>query len=596
MKKIVLTGALICALSATSGNLCTEVRAYSEDIVQMSEAVLSEESESTEEKSADNIEVKSTDNTEEKSTDNTEEKSTDNTEEKSTDNTVGSQNLEESENTETGGNVEVVDIKKEAEENDLSKVFTTVQVQYADGADSRVTIGSETGNINIQVDKNTDFADVQNSLVFLIKTSQDAVTVSAADTVWLPVVDGVNKQYNAKSEGSYKYEVRLPQKEGYTYADGVDMVSVQIDVVMGELTAPSYAGWQNATAVAEWKDDNLYKEAYQLKLYKDGGLVETIDLKDVKATTYDFSSYINENGKGIYTFGVKTFYNGVYKESVEKKSSGITACQISFQKNSTATVKNMPSQMIILSGNKITKPAASPACKGYTFVGWYSDKAGKTAFSFSKKIKANTVVYAKWKKVSVGKPASLTLLNKSQKKTKYTVKVSWKKVSGAEGYQISYSYKNASGKKVSKTLNVAKGSKTSANIKIKYSNIYTVRVRAYKKDSLSKKVYGAYSAKKTIAYPEVPVCRLDNTDSDLKYYNGKRVRLYFSNMEEIKPDGVKIVYGDNQVKTFEYSKLPMFSVTLQYVNSGSHTIEVYYYRNIKGKQVFSQKTLMTYKN
>ena len=79
---------------------------------------------------------------------------------------------------------------------------------------------------------------------------------------------------------------------------------------------------------------------------------------------------------------------------------------------------------------------------------------------------------------------------------KSQAKATWKKVSGASGYQIQYATKSSfSGKK---TLTVKSGKKTSAVIKkLKKGKKYYVRIRAYKKIA-GKNVYTAYSAKKNV--------------------------------------------------------------------------------------------------
>ena len=97
--------------------------------------------------------------------------------------------------------------------------------------------------------------------------------------------------------------------------------------------------------------------------------------------------------------------------------------------------------------------------------------------------KAQTV-----KAPAAGKINTLT----NTKGCKMTVKL--KKISGASGYQILYSTssKFAGGK----TKNTAKTSLTISGLK--KNKTYYVKVRAYKKDSKGKKVYGAYSKAKKI--------------------------------------------------------------------------------------------------
>ncbi len=93
------------------------------------------------------------------------------------------------------------------------------------------------------------------------------------------------------------------------------------------------------------------------------------------------------------------------------------------------------------------------------------------------------------KKVSVGK----VKLKKVKKAGAKKAKLTWKKVSGANGYQISMSKKKKGGYKVVKT--VKKGSKKTCKVaKLKKGKKYYFKVRAYKKVN-GKTYYGKYSKK-----------------------------------------------------------------------------------------------------
>lgn len=91
-------------------------------------------------------------------------------------------------------------------------------------------------------------------------------------------------------------------------------------------------------------------------------------------------------------------------------------------------------------------------------------------------------------KSKVGKVSALKL-----KQKKHTVTVSWKKLTGAKGYQICYStskkWKGKKQKLVSKNKAVIK--------KLKKKKTYYFRVRAYRLEG-TKKVYGAWSNMKKI--------------------------------------------------------------------------------------------------
>ena len=140
--------------------------------------------------------------------------------------------------------------------------------------------------------------------------------------------------------------------------------------------------------------------------------------------------------------------------------------------------------------NKTIKKSSNPKRSKYTFVGWYSDSKLTKAWDFNTKITSGKTLYAKWKKISLKKAVISKVKNVSGKKIKVTVK----KVSGADGYQIQYSTK--SNMKSAKTVT---SSKTTTTIsKLSKGKKYYVRVKAYKKDSTGKKVDGKWSKVKNL--------------------------------------------------------------------------------------------------
>ncbi len=129
--------------------------------------------------------------------------------------------------------------------------------------------------------------------------------------------------------------------------------------------------------------------------------------------------------------------------------------------------------------NKVIKKPSNPKRSKYTFVGWYTDSKLTKAWDFNTKIKSGKTLYAKWKKISLKQAVISKVQNVSGKKIKVTVK----KVSGADGYQIQYSTK--SNMKSAKTVT---SSKTTTTIsKLSKGKKYYVRVKAYKKDSTGKR-------------------------------------------------------------------------------------------------------------
>jgi minor extracellular protease Epr len=94
---------------------------------------------------------------------------------------------------------------------------------------------------------------------------------------------------------------------------------------------------------------------------------------------------------------------------------------------------------------------------------------------------------------TVTKPKKVTIKKVKAGKKKATV--TWQKVTGASGYEVWMKTGSGAFKKV-KSLSAKKTSLTVK--KLKAGKKYTFKVRAYKKGADGKKVYGAYSKKKTI--------------------------------------------------------------------------------------------------
>ena len=134
------------------------------------------------------------------------------------------------------------------------------------------------------------------------------------------------------------------------------------------------------------------------------------------------------------------------------------------------------------------KKLKNPKKKGYSFSGWYLDKKFKKKFVQTSK--GNIKVYAKWKKITVGKAKTPLLSHKK----KGQIKVSYQGVFKANGYQIQYStnrqFKNAVTKHTTKkSFNISH---------LKRRKRYYVRIRAYKIDSAKSKVYGKWSYRRSI--------------------------------------------------------------------------------------------------
>ena len=152
--------------------------------------------------------------------------------------------------------------------------------------------------------------------------------------------------------------------------------------------------------------------------------------------------------------------------------------------------KNNASNPSTYYAKKIT--LKNPTRKGYAFAGWYKDaKFKKKIKTISSNARCDYTLYAKWTKVKVEKVSLKSAKNSKGKK----IVLKSKKVSGAKGYEISYS----TDKKLKKAVTKKNTTKTSYTIsKLKKGKTYYVRIRAYKVDSTGKKVYGKYSSVKKV--------------------------------------------------------------------------------------------------
>ncbi len=106
------------------------------------------------------------------------------------------------------------------------------------------------------------------------------------------------------------------------------------------------------------------------------------------------------------------------------------------------------------------------------------------------KTKDGVTIYSDKSISTCTKPSTAKITSASASKKKSTIK--WKKVSGADGYQIIYSTNNKFSNK--KTVNISGGSKIKKTISsLKSNKKYYFKVRAYISVN-GEKVYGAYSS------------------------------------------------------------------------------------------------------
>ncbi len=303
-------------------------------------------------------------------------------------------------------------------------------------------------------------SDATNKKLKYTSSDTKVAEVSASGLVTAKS-EGEAKIRAAATDGSDEYAVCYVTVTGKAKVTGITLDRTSAEVKRGEkltlnvTVSPSYAS--NKKVV--WKSANT------------------------KIATVDANGSVTAKAPGRTKITVTSSENSSYQASC----TVTVPYKITYKLNKG---KNNASNPSTYYGKKVT--LKNPSRKGYAFAGWYTDaKFKKKITSISSSAKSDYVLYAKWTKVKVAK-ASLTSAKNSKSKQ---ILLKYKKVSGAKGYEISYS----TDKKFKKAVTKKNTAKTSYTIsKLKKGKIYYVRIRAYKMDSTGKKVYGKYSSMKKV--------------------------------------------------------------------------------------------------
>jgi len=303
-------------------------------------------------------------------------------------------------------------------------------------------------------------SDATNKKLKYTSSDTKVAEVSASGLVTAKS-EGEAKIRAAATDGSDEYAVCYVTVTGKAKVTGITLDRTSAEVKRGEkltlnaTVSPSYAS--NKKVV--WKSANT------------------------KIATVDANGSVTAKAPGRTKITVTSSENSSYQASC----TVTVPYKITYKLNKG---KNNASNPSTYYGKKVT--LKNPSRKGYAFAGWYMDaKFKKKITSISSSAKSDYILYAKWTKVKVAK-ASLTSAKNSKSKQ---ILLKYKKVSGAKGYEISYS----TDKKFKKAVTKKNTAKTSYTIsKLKKGKIYYVRIRAYKMDSTGKKVYGKYSSMKKV--------------------------------------------------------------------------------------------------
>ena len=219
------------------------------------------------------------------------------------------------------------------------------------------------------------------------------------------------------------------------------------------------------------------------KIDKDG---ETMEVEAVAEKGYRFVQW-NDGKKEAKRSDQHVQSDITYTAQFEKTAEPVKKVTVRYAANTGGRIEGNTVQQIN-AGESASTVKAVPN-KGYRFVRW-SD--GLTSASRTdKNVRADQTIAAYFEKIAVKppvvKPAAVTGLKSYSNKTT-SLKISWKKVKDAKGYEVyRYSSKYKKYVKVKTT-----GSTSYYNNKLKAGTTYSYRVRAYKYNGKAK-LYGSFS-------------------------------------------------------------------------------------------------------
>lgn len=249
-----------------------------------------------------------------------------------------------------------------------------------------------------------------------------------------------------------KYTVTFDGNDGKWDSD--ETQTVQTDVLAGyKVTAPAtnptregytFKGWTstkddaetlivftskefkaNTEVYALWEAEATEPDTYTVTFDGNGGkfaedkttyvLEDVEDGDKISAPTGDkLPTYAGHTLEGWYTkdgtgtgddvWGVKwNFDEGVVEDDLilyaKWTADAPVTWTVTFDKNTTDEVTNLPTVQTINSGGNATEPATNPTRAGYTFKGWYTDvactEANKWVFA-TEPVTADIKLYAKW--------------------------------------------------------------------------------------------------------------------------------------------------------------------------------------------------------
>lgn len=364
-----------------------------------------------------------------------------------------------------------------------------------------------------------------------------------------------------------------PQRAGYTF-DGWEDGSGQY---IG--TTSWYCNRYNSTdgvrvtnLYARWKA-NTYTVTYDANGGNSPNTSKTVTYNTSYGTLptpvrmgYDFTGWYTKKSGGTKVLSsstVTTMANHTLYALWQPKSYIITY-------NANGGVVSDISKTVTYAGTYGVLP--TPARTGYEFAGWFTEQNGGRKITSASTVDTadNQILYAHWYTDLPGKTTMQVKLKSAD-----SVTLSWKKASGAKGYEV---YRATSQNGTYKRFTA--GNQTSyVDRKLASGKTYYYKIRAYKLAG-STKLYGSYSKpvkKKIIGRLVKPVLGKNNV------YNKKNKTITLSWNRIRNADKIEIYVSTDKKKHWKKLKVVPAKQTRYVISAKKFNWEHAYYYKIKAQ-------------
>lgn len=375
--------------------------------------------------------------------------------------------------------------------------------------------------------------------------------------VWFVNYDGSVLKHEKVAEGSAATAPESPIRTGYTFT-----------------------GWDK-------EFDNIASDTIITAGYKINHYSVTFKDFDGRVLSTQTVPYGSSAVKPINPVRAGYTFTG-WDKSFDTITSHLTVNAIYNINKYTVTFKNESGSVLstqsVNYGTRATAPK-SLTKSGYTFIGWYISLSSTTPYSFSTAITNNTTLYGRFAK-NTATPASFKAVSSGYNR----IKLSWAKVSGAQGYEVYRATSNPG--TYSKVATIASGSTlTYTNSSLTSGKNYFYKIRAYRTVN-GVKVYSSFSG---VTYTK-PVLA---APTGVKALRASSSSIKVSWIKGVEASGYEVFRA--ATKTGSYGKVATITSgsTISYTNKGVIKGKTYYYkvrsyRTVSGKKIYSNYSAIVY--